>query len=48
MGSMAIVFIVRYGQPLSAKKQESQIKGKKENLIWESMKNFDVISAWDY
>jgi hypothetical protein len=25
-----------------------KIKGRKENLIWQSMKNHNVISSWDY
>jgi hypothetical protein len=28
--------------------REKKIKGRRENYIWLSMKNHNVISAWDY
>lgn len=38
---MAIVFIARYGQPLSASKQESQITGKEEKQGYDTNRYFD-------
>ena len=38
---MAIAFIARYGQPLFAKKQESQITGKEENHGYDTDRYFD-------
>ena len=38
---MAIAFIVRYGQPLFAMKQESQITGKEENHGYDTDRYFD-------
>jgi uncharacterized protein YjbJ (UPF0337 family) len=38
----AIAFIARYGQPLLAKKQESQIKGKEEKHGYDSDRYFDT------
>ena len=37
---MAITFIARYGQPLLAKKQESQIKGKEEKHGYDTDRYF--------
>ena len=39
---MAIAFIARYGQPLFAKKQESQITGKEENHGYDTDRYFDT------
>jgi uncharacterized protein YjbJ (UPF0337 family) len=39
---MAIAFIARYGQPLLAKKQEIQIKGKEEKHGYDTDRYFDT------
>lgn len=38
---MTIAFIARYGQPLLAKKQESQITGKEEKHWYDTDRHFD-------